>query len=203
MSVHGFTVTVVVTGLFLVPGGALAKGASAVTVDGPHLRTPIHLRGGEGDPEVGAFAEASGFFPAMFGQSPDPMLARRPQGDLGPRYTATYVVPSGGGHRDLIRQAIYPYAEGGPVTYTAPGQSFFGSEQTRGGWFAASPDFKEGLVAAGLPRAANARRAEEAPPARGYEVVPIVTAVVLLVLAGAGLSAAAARRRSPRAAGSQ
>lgn len=203
MSVHGFTVTMVVTGLFLVPGGALAKGASAVTVDGPHLRTPIHLRGGEGDPEVGAFAEASGFFPAMFGQSPDPMLARRPQGDLGPRYTATYVVPSGGGHRDLIRQAIFPYAEGGPVTYTPPGQSFFGSEETRGGWFGAPPEFKDELVAAGLPRSSTAQPAGETPPARDFEAVPIVTAIVALVVAGAGFYAAVSRRRTPHASGSQ
>jgi hypothetical protein len=39
------------------------------------------------------------------------------------------------------------------VSYTPPKQPFFGTEQTRGGWYVASTSFlKDALVQAGLPQ---------------------------------------------------
>jgi hypothetical protein len=126
----------------LLPAVALGKGASQAEITGPGLADPIFL-----------IAEAAGFFAATFGQSPDPMLDSRPTGSLGPRYRITYLMPGPNNELDEIRQDLYPYAQPTPVSYTPPDQPFFGTEQTRGGWYVASTSFlKDALVQAGLPQ---------------------------------------------------
>jgi hypothetical protein len=139
----------------LIPAVALGKGASEAEITGPGLADPIFLagEGQAGGERLMRIAEAAGFFPATFGQSPDPMLDSRPAGSLGPRYRITYVMPGPNNELDEIRQDIYPYAQPNPVSYTPPGQPFFGTEQTHGGWYAASTSFlKDALVQAGLPK---------------------------------------------------
>jgi hypothetical protein len=137
-----------------VAAAAQAKGPVAATIDGPGTGGGISI-GGNGEPGSGAplgnLSDQAGLFAAAFGQTPDPMLANRPTGDLGPRYTISYRLPGPSGEDSTIRQDVYPYAQGGPVTYTAPGQRFFGTESTRGGWYRASPELKTTLVRAGLP----------------------------------------------------
>ena len=91
----------------------------------------------------------AGFFPAAFGQSPDPMLPKRPAGNLGPRMIIRYVVPGGDNQTFHVTQDVYPYAKGGTVTYMKPNQPIFGMG-TVGGWFRAW-DMKRTLVAQGLP----------------------------------------------------
>jgi len=146
--------------LLLLPTAALAKGASAATIDGSGPggpgngpNGPITLRGdgelGTGT-DLGTLAELAGLFPAMFGQSPDPMLHAAPAGPLGPHYTITWTVPEGDGAATLIRQDLYPYAAGGPLTYTKPGQRVFG-QGTRGGWYPASDSLRLNLISLGLP----------------------------------------------------
>lgn len=53
-------------------------------------------------------------------------------------------------------QHVYPYAEPNAVTYMAPGQPFYDSLETFGGWFAApapaARPLEDVLVEAGLPR---------------------------------------------------
>jgi len=105
---------------------------------------------GPGSP-LGDFAQQAGYFPAMFGQSPDPMLRLRPASVLGPRYRVTYTVPGPDNTSDTIRQDLYPYSQGRPVTYTKPGQVFFGSERTHGGWYRADSTLEALLVKEGLP----------------------------------------------------
>ncbi len=139
--------------LAAVPTAASAKGASAATIQGQGLAGPITLRG-DGEPgsggDLGRLAELTGLFPAMFDQTPDPMLPARPAGDLGLRYTITYVIPSGEGSSDRVRQDVYPYAAGGAVTYTAPGQRVFG-QAIKGGWFRGADSLRLLLVKLGLP----------------------------------------------------
>jgi hypothetical protein len=138
------------------PSTALSKGPSAASIDGPGGG------GGGGDltftgcctPESPTMilAEQAGFFPAVFPQEPNAMLASRPKGELGPKYTITYTVPGPNNETWKIRQDLYPYATPAPVTYMAPGQTVFHIEGgTRGGWFQATPKLKETLVSAGLP----------------------------------------------------
>jgi hypothetical protein len=138
----------------LCPAVALGKGASKAEITGPGLDSPIVLadEGQVGGKRLMHIADAAGFFPAAFGQSPDPMLDSRPARNLGPRYRITYLMPGPNNELDEIRQDVYPYAEPTPVSYMPPGQPFFGSEQTRGGWYVASTSFLEdALIHAGLP----------------------------------------------------
>src|SRR4029079_13182902 len=90
---------------------------------------------GEGDTstDLGLLVAEGGFFPEVFGQSPSPLLRQVPR-DLGPRYTVTYTVP-GGETSSTLRQELYPYAGGAPVTYMQPGQVFWDRQRTLGGWY--------------------------------------------------------------------
>jgi hypothetical protein len=167
--------------LVLVPTAALAKGATAARIDGGGPggpgngpRGPITLRG-EGEPGGGTalanLADASGVFPAVYGQDPDPMLdtAPVPAAQLGPRATITWTVPDGGDVPKLIRQDAYPYAAGGPLTYMPPGQAVFAAT-TRGGWYQAPDSLRTQLIALGLPKRAPLTRAT--PPAPAPQPVP-------------------------------
>lgn len=139
-----------------VPASALGKGPSAASMDGPGSGGGITFSG-DGEPggsPLGDLTEQSGFFPAVFTRHPDPMLDSRPNGELGPKYTVTYTVPGPNNETWKIKQDVYPYAEHGPVTYMKPGQEIFELGGTRGGWFQATPQLKETLVSAGLPRSA-------------------------------------------------
>src|SRR5262249_3823994 len=102
--------------------------------------------GGTGTP-LGALTMNGGFFPQAFGQQPDPTLATRPQGTLGPRYRITYKVPGPSGSSTL-RHDFYPYARPAPLTFMKPGQAFWGTQRTHGGWFIADRSLKRKL---GLP----------------------------------------------------
>jgi len=81
----------------LLPAAAAAKGPSAASISGGPLAKTITISG-NGETEqtpLGRLTMEAGFFPAAFGQSPDPMLPSRPKGNLGPRLTIHYVVPGG------------------------------------------------------------------------------------------------------------
>ena len=134
---------------------ALAKGPSAARVDGPGLKGGAIVIKGFGEPgspsALGQLVEGGGFFAAMFGQTPDPMLTTRPSGDLGPRYRVTFTVPGPTVSPSTIVQDVYPYAPQ-PTTYTKPGQPFWDGQRTYGGWFLGTPALKQTLVAAGLPK---------------------------------------------------
>ena len=146
---------VLVLAALALPAVALAKGPSEGAISGPgFVKTiKVHNDGSPGTPG-GDLTMTTGFFPAAFGQSPDPTLHRRPTG-LGPRYTIVWTVPSGDNQADHLRQDLYPYAKGGGVTYMKPGQKIFGST-TPGGWYRDS-GLKRTLVSLGLPaKAASA-----------------------------------------------
>jgi hypothetical protein len=147
----------------LVPG-SVAKGPLKATIEGPGLETPIVFGGWSesGATEEGRFplmplVESSNFFPAAFGSYNARPVARvaRPKSDLGPRYIVTYDLGGSEGATSLIVQDVYPYANPNAVTYMAPGQPFYDSMETFGGWFAApaaARPLKDVLVEAGLPR---------------------------------------------------
>src|SRR2546426_10612819 len=91
------------------PAAALAKGPSQASITGPGLGKAITITGTEepGSPLM-SFAESAGFFPAVFGQQPDPMLAGRPKGELGPRDRIDYTVPGPEGQTFRLNQDAYP-----------------------------------------------------------------------------------------------
>jgi hypothetical protein len=149
-----------VLGLLLValvlPASAAAKGPSKATVSGPGLGEALVVTGAEapGTPLM-TLAESTGFFPAVYGQSPDPMVSR-PKGELGPRYSVVYRLPGPNRTVSTIRQELYPYAKPFPVSYLKPGQPFWQGQHTRGGWFLGDPRMKSTLVRAGLAPSAPA-----------------------------------------------
>ena len=169
---------------------ALAKGPSGADINGPGTGGGIHLggngEGGTGTP-LGDLVTWGGFFDQAYGA--DSFQPRsRPKGDLGPRYRVVYTLPGPDG-TSTLRQDVYPYARPTPVTYMAPGQRFFGGQQSLGGWYVASTALRTSLVAAGLPA--------RTPDTGGSGWWP-AWAIAAAVLVFAALAAATVR--SPRGA---
>lgn len=169
------------------PANALAKGPDEAKITGPGLAKAITVSGPEedGSPMM-AFAEATGFFPAAFGQQPNPMLPSPPKGDLGPRYTIEYNVPGPDGGNFTLKQDLYPHALPAAVTYMKPGQEIF-DMTTAGGWWS-DATLKDQLVALGLPKtAATVEAADASSSSAGFFSTGRlgVLVLVLLVLGGA------------------
>jgi hypothetical protein len=137
----------------VLPVVATAKGPVGASISGPGLDRPLTVTGdGEGPgTALGTLATASGFFPQMFGQTPDPTLRSRPAKSLGLRYRVVYTVPGPNGVDSHVVQLLYPYAKPGALSYMRAGQMFWGGERTHGGWFRASVSLKRMLVRAGMP----------------------------------------------------
>ena len=90
------------------------------------------------------------------------VLPGRPAGDLGPRFGVTYSWGFAGSA--LALQDLYPYAPGGPVTFTAsPGQ--IASHAFAAGWRQSDAAMFQVLVAWGLPAQPGSVPAAEAPRA--------------------------------------
>lgn len=156
-------------------GPAWAKGADQVTISGPGLAKPIVLTGmGEpGSGEVlGRLSEGAGLFVVMFGPDPsrEEYLGAQPAGVLGPKYELAFRVPGGGPTPDIVRQDLYPFAAGGPVTNTRAGQTAMGGT-THGGWFKSPSGFAALLGSVGVPVTSPpaAGRQAAAPPAQVQE----------------------------------
>lgn len=174
------------------PALASAKEPSQASISGPGFVKTIRPTDGNemGETPLMLLTDLSGFFPSAVGQSPDPMLHHEPNA-LGPRYTIVWTVPGPPGDTThQVRQDLYPYARGGAVTYTRPGQPIF-DMSTRGGWYR-NPELKNTLVAMGLPR--------RAPDTSAGVSISLVAALVgAAVLASVGLVAWRRQRgqRSP------
>lgn len=178
----------------VLPAAALAKGPDRASVSGPGLDRTIVLAGnGEsGQGTLGALTMDGGFFPQMFGQSPSPLLPRRPAGSLGPRFTVRYRVP-GPATPSHVRQELYLYAPGGALTYMRPGQTFWGTHKTVGGWYRAPQSLRSRLVRAGVPaRPPSGGSGAGSGHAFGWAVGGAVVAALLIGLGGLAL------RRRPR-----
>jgi hypothetical protein len=152
-----YVIAVALVGALVLPVLAAAKGPVSASISGPGLDRSLAIRGdGEGPgTALGTLASASGFFAQMFGQSPDPTLASRPAGTLGPRYRAVYVVPGPNDVQSRVVQYIYPYAKPVALTYLKPGQVFWDGRKAHGGWYRASAALKRVLLRAGLPARAG------------------------------------------------
>ena len=173
---------------------AHAKGPSGGTVEGEGLATPISITQGEGTTTGGQLIEDVGFFDATFGQIPSHMLDSAPTDDLGPKLTIHWAVPGPNSEDDEIVQVLYPYADGGPVVYTEPGQVFFTTEHTRGGWFRtpAAERLLTTLHGLGLP-SRDALTASDA--GGGTRWTPIGASLAAVILLVAGFAVALSRRR--------
>jgi hypothetical protein len=145
---------VVAAAVLVFPAAAQAKGVSEAKIEGAGLKSPLTIGGAGAGPRLERLALETGLFPALFGQEPDSMLAERPSGNLGPKYTIIYTMPGPDGEA-TIRQEVYPYATPAPTAYTPAGQPLWDGESTRGGWFAAPSTLKSTLFSADLLAAAS------------------------------------------------
>ena len=201
--------------LAAVPTAAQAKGASAATISGGGSGGlpggPIDLAG-DGEPGSGTdlanLAEAAGVFALLWedGQSGAVDAAPAATGERGPRYTITWTFPNGAGGEDKVRQSVWPYAAGGPVTYMRPGQPVLDST-TKGGWYRSADNLRQTLITLGLPDrpplAAPAPAASATPAAGSAPAADPAPALWPRIALGVGLLLAAAaggalllRRRS-------
>ena len=198
---HLFIGVVVVVSSLAVASTAFAKGATQATIKGPGLKKGgLVLRSDSGgDPtsgsRLGRLADAAGFFPAVFDQAPDPMLRERPKGALGPKYMAVYVMPGPNNTSSTIRQDLYPYAKPYALSYTKPGQPFWGRGQgTHGGWFLATSAMRTTL---GLPAQPPATGADDGSGWLRWVALTITIAAALALI---GVLSLVALRRRPRPA---
>ncbi|MDP9296906.1 MAG: hypothetical protein M3O88_09475 [Actinomycetota bacterium] len=137
-------------GLTMLGPSALAKGPSQAVITGPGLSAPLSLRE-PGSKTIGQelanMVQLSGFFSEAFGGK---ARGHRPSGELGPRYMVTYTM-SDINPPATLTQYIYPFADAGPVTTMARGQTFWGTQHTPGGWFGAKGKLKTFLMGLGVP----------------------------------------------------
>jgi hypothetical protein len=203
--------------LVTVPTAAWAKGASKGTVQGGGLPGPLTVSG-EGEPGSGELlarlAEQTGAYVAMYGEQEGSgaLVATKPAGALGPHYLVTYSVPSPAGGEDAVKQDLYPFAHGGPVTFTAAGQHFMDGMATTGGWYQAPASLRETLAAIGVRKPASQAAASARPvsaqsasaaapvaasdPAGSTRAAPLLAAGAVVVLLLGGLTTVVLRRRS-------
>jgi hypothetical protein len=113
---------------------AQAKGPVSAVVSGPGIDT-TRLTFDSDETELAALLDIA--YPWIDGRGV--WRAERPAGELGPMYSVAYRMPAKmGPHRkEVVRQMIYPFADGGAVVYTARGQTMFGAPLQHG-WKTAS-----------------------------------------------------------------
>jgi hypothetical protein len=190
----------VVVAILLVPATAHAKGPDSATIEGAGLAAPIAVDGNHGGSSFTDLREEAGFMPAAFRETPDPMMRSAPTSELGPKLVITWRVPAGEAPISSIRQDVYPFADGGPLVYTAPGQPFLQTEHTYGGWYRALPALTASLERLGVPAPAAkpVPAAKQLAPDSTWTTPLLVVSAVALgagALATIGLTALARRRR--------
>jgi hypothetical protein len=209
--------------LLAIPTAAQAKGATAASISGGGPGGlpggPITLKG-NGEPgsstDLGMLAQGSGLYTVVFGDDPNAVLKAAPTDRLGPRYTIawTFPDPNGGKDRKVI-QHVYPYAAGGPVTFTPAGQPVL-DMTTRGGWYQGFDGFRTQLIELGLPNhkplapatkpaaptpaPASPQPTPAATPSSPAPAWPRMAAVAAIFLALAAGTALTVRRRTAREA---
>jgi hypothetical protein len=140
-----------------IPTAAFAKGPTVAVITGSGINGGSVTLRGMGEPGSGAklgdLAEQSGLFSATFGAASDGhILPVKPTVALGAHYVVVYTIPNDDPKAAKVTMDLYPYAPGGPVTYTRPGPPVFsGQEPLAGQWFQGPTDLRDLLVSVGLP----------------------------------------------------
>jgi hypothetical protein len=179
---------------FVAATPASAKGPSQGVITGPALAQPITL-----GPDLAIVVMQSGFFVGTFGGTRHVRgeLAHQPAGTLGPRYTITYTMAIPDRPSSNIVQYVFPYADHLPITYMPPNQTYWGNNETPGGWFAARVGFKQTLLRLGLPETPQAdflrhrgdvRNSTSNLPGSSLALPLWITAAVLIVVLAAILT---------------
>ncbi len=147
----------VAAAVLAIPTAAFAKGPAMAVITGSGIKGGSVTLRGMGEPGSGAklgdLAEQSGLFSAMFGGTSDGnILPVKPTVGLGAHYVVVYTIPNGDPRPAKVTMDLYPYAPGGPVTYTRPGPPVFsGQAPLAAQWFQGPADLRALLVSIGLP----------------------------------------------------
>ena len=172
---------------------AQAKGPTAAVIEGPGITTPVRVESYEAVgrlPDIGTLMQRTGG-DVMFGDvvrlDPD-----APATELGARFTVQYLM-----NKDVVlTQELYPFAEGGPYTFTPPGQrSLFVEAEMATGWFRGTAELTTTLERMGATKTeagtgpdASDVVAEQAVPAGWWLGGGAAVVAVVLALAGVVVS---------------
>jgi hypothetical protein len=205
-------IVALVFALLVIPGFADGKGATAATITGDGIAAPIQVEGsdGRGNYPVGDLADKTAFFDSILSQTPTHVVQTQPTQSLGPKLVIDWTMPTGEATTTIIRQDVYPYADGGPVVFTAPDQPLWAGDKSTGGWFRAPLSLTTTLHGLGVPDRATLERSvvatrprppEPATPVehRSRWVTPVVVGAAAL-FGAALLGAAGFTRRRTRIA---
>lgn len=148
-------VVVVTTAVVVATSGtALAKGPESATITGPGIDEPIELINADYfnsdyTNHVKELMRQTGLWYATSSR-----ISAKPAGDLGPRYTLTWInsgPPGGPVEERTIRQALYLYAENGPVIHTPAQEGLEGWGPDVVGWFTPPDGLSDTLAALDVP----------------------------------------------------
>jgi hypothetical protein len=191
------TVVVGVVAAMALAVPAQAKIEGTAFIDGPGISGGTG--GSDGSGSIRMDGSDGAGYPVLSGMlEPGRYLTTRPDGNLGPRYEARLVITAPNGQPD-VTQHLYPFAEGGPVLYTPPGQEFVMSPtgEAPGGWYNAPAKLIRELHHRGLPTTppAAAGPTDGTAATRSSEPGPSPVVWGLVFLAGLLIAGAVAGRR--------
>jgi hypothetical protein len=181
------------------PAAAKAFSLDKVEITGPGLDRPITLSGRELWSGRNGHVAITLLPQGLSGQSATATTI--PSGWKGPRYGVSLHLRLHLFRRPrsvTIRQHLYPYALGGPVTFTPPGQKVRMVPRVKPGWERASILLVELLQRLGLPPAPKPSDRTDVSRSVRAEGFPWVATASSLVVSAAlllGLRAAIARPR--------
>jgi hypothetical protein len=143
-------------------------------ISGPGLSDPVRLRLGD----VFTLEADLAVVPTRLGAA----ALEPPTNQLGPSYEIVCYDQLVDGRSFTLRQEFYPYAVGGPVVFTRPGQRFFntaygGAFPVASGWTRSigTTDAYRFLSSRGLP-------GRTASPSRGWIVLLLVSPLIVLAI---------------------
>jgi hypothetical protein len=174
------------------PASAAACCEMDAVIDGDGLAAPLELDTEDlVDLELG-LTDFGFFVEPPIGDGRPGLTQTAPTSSLGSGFTVTWTF---GGQGEVV-QDLYPYAVGGPLVHTEPGQLFseVPQAQVRGGWFRAGPQLVTGLRSVGLPERAQ----PTGDPGSRWPLLAGLLAAV--VLAGTATTVGARRRLRHRPA---
>lgn len=174
----------------LAPAVAHAKGADAASLT--HQTTTVEAEPGHdavASRHFSRLADATRIYHMAFGDPVNSMVADLPTAKLGDAVVVDWRFPVyGAGRADgfhVVRQIVYPWATGGPVTHVAPGQPLLDGV-TVGGWSSTDAHVLGYLADVGLdltgvePKGAATREPIEHPiVTEPSKVDPVVDAVAV------------------------
>lgn len=190
------------------PVEAKAFSLGRMVVRGPGLDGPLLLTGRQVGLPDGEDHPAAVALEGLLGRYPNSPSA--PTGRLGPRYRLRYELDLvlRDGRVAVLVQDLYPYADGGPTTFTPPGQSVLfhssaGRRDVQSGWQPFPLPLVDRLQRFGLPPApvtdiegvVEARSAEVPDTSRGAPRWMWLGLPVVAVVAGLALVAARFHQR--------